>query len=393
MESSQQPRARRRVVSSCLAAVAGVLAACAPGGAPGPTGGETGPDTHPGKTPTACNVESDVALSPGEATSPAIAFGGDHFAVAWTDRSHDEGDIVLTVVDRDGHAVHEEPVARGAGTSLSPAVAALPGGGFLVVWEEMGGGGGNVRAVRVAEDGTPHGAPFAVSRTVSPEAHPDVAATSTGAHVAWTEATGAEIGTVVNDAVEGTISIPGAAQVALAGSGKEVGALWSAGSQIGFAKLSAPLRGADAAHPALFRSATGRANLPRLAAVSGGAFLAAWEDTRAGTGNESVRVTRLAPDGTPGEELELSPAGGSANYPDVAWMGSTAAVVYYQYRDGPPAIYLSLVTPDLHRSGEELKVSGHAGARFPRVAWGDGTLAVTYAQRSGPVRLALVTCK
>lgn len=397
MESSQQLRTGRRVVSSCLAAVVGMLAAgCGTGNAPpGPAAGSTGaggPATSPGKTPTACSVSDDLAISPGEATAPAIAFGGAHFAVAWTDRAH-EGHLVLTVIDRDGHRIHEEPITRGAGSSTSPSVTHLPGGGFLVTWVEMGGGGGTVRGLRVAEDGTSRGSPFAVSRTVSPEAHPDVTAMASGAAVAWTEAAGASIGMVVNDAVEGAISIPGAAQVALASSGGALGALWSSGSQMGFAHLALPLRASEAAHPALFRSATGKANLPRLAATDSGAFIAAWEDNRAGDGNESVRAVRLGPDGTPGEELELSPAGTSANYPDVAWMGSAAAVVYYQFRDGPPAIYLSLLTPDLRRIGEDLRVSAHAGARFPRAAWGDGMLGVTYAQRSGPVRLALVTCK
>jgi hypothetical protein len=401
MQSSQQPRAGRRVVSSCLAAVAGLLVAgCGTGNGGGsssggpPAGSSTGgPGASPGKAPTACSVGNDLAISSGEATAPAIAFGGDHFAVAWTDRSHDQGDVILTVLDREGGAAHEEPIARGAGTSVTPSVAALPGGGFLVAWEEMGGGGGTVRAVRVAEDGTRRGSPFAVSHTVSPEAHPDVAATSSGGAVAWTEATGASIGTVVNDAVEGTVTLPGAAQVALAGAGDKLGALWSAGSQIGFARLTTPLRAEQVAHPALFRSATGRANLPRLTAADGGAFFATWEDTRAGNGNESVRLTRISKEGTPGAELEISPAGGSANYPDVAWLGSAAAVVYYQFRDGPPAIYLSLVSPDLRRIGDELKVSGHGAARFPRAAWGDGTLGVAYAQRSGPVHLALVSCK
>jgi hypothetical protein len=80
--------------------------------------------------------------------------------------------------------------------------------------------------------------------------------------------------------------------------------------------------------------------------------------------------------------------------PDVAFVGDRAAVVYYQFRDGPPVVYLSLIEPGRGRVGEELRISGRGGARFPRIASaGGGTLGVTYAQRGGPVRLATITCK
>ena len=401
MQSSQQPRAGWREVSSVVAAVVGVLAAgCGTGGpSTGPNGDDAGPGgpatgaAPPGKAPTACSVTSDTAISAGEATSPAIAYGKDRFAVAWTDLSRDAGDVMLTVVDHDGHTLHEQPIAQGAGTATLPSVARLPSGGFLVVWEDIAGAGGAVRGQRVGEDGTPHGPPFLISRTVNAEAHPDVATTRSGAAVAWTEAGGASIGTVVNEAVENAVTVPGAAQAALASSRDGLAAVWSSGSQIGFAPLTLPLRTAQTAHPSLFRVAPGKANLPRIVAAGSG-FIAAWEDNRGGDGNESVRLTRLSADGTASGEIEISPPGSSANYPDVAWLGSTAAVVYYQFRDGPPSVYLSLVSPDLRRVGEELKVStAHGGARFPRVAYGDGKLGVTYAQRNGPVHLALVDCK
>ena len=70
--------------------------------------------------------------------------------------------------------------------------------------------------------------------------------------------------------------------------------------------------------------------------------------------------------------------------------------MYYQFRDGPPAIYLSLVTKDLTASGQDLKVSGDGvAARYPRFArTGDpsGTLGIVYVEKDGPIRAALVTC-
>jgi hypothetical protein len=86
----------------------------------------------------------------------------------------------------------------------------------------------------------------------------------------------------------------------------------------------------------------------------------------------------------------------SANYPDVAWTGTHDAVVYYQFRDGPPAIYLSLVAPDLATDGQDLKVSGDGlSARYPRIVrTGDpnGTIGIVYAEKDGQIRASLVTC-
>jgi len=76
------------------------------------------------------------------------------------------------------------------------------------------------------------------------------------------------------------------------------------------------------------------------------------------------------------------------------FLGATAAVVYYQFRDGPPAVFLSLIDPQSGQPGNEVRVSGHPAAHYPRVAAGEGDdLGVAYAQRGGPVRLALLACR
>jgi len=139
-----------------------------PGGGSG--SGPGGPSAPPATPVTRCSVTSDTALSAGEATSPAIAFGGGHFAVAWTNGAHG-GAVVVSIVDADGHALHEQTVAAGSG--VSPAVAALHGGGYLVAWEELAGAGGAVRAIRVGVDGGPAGSTLTLATTASAEAHPD----------------------------------------------------------------------------------------------------------------------------------------------------------------------------------------------------------------------------
>jgi hypothetical protein len=205
----------------------------------------------------------------------------------------------------------------------------------------------------------------------------------------------------MGNALGGKASVPGATDPSLArgvgdASGEVLGLVFAAGSKLGFARVSLPVAGAVA--PVLFRDAPGKANVPRASPVGDGSFYVTWEDDRGGDGNEAVYLTRVGTDGKPATEATVPGDTGSANYPDVATVPSVAtvsgyaAVVYYQFRDGPPAVYLSLLGPDLRRVGDDLRVSGKGG-RLPRIASGDGVLAVAYAKRGSPARLALVTCK
>lgn len=397
---------RIRIVGrACAVATFLTAVGCGTGGGPGQPpgpGGETGPGGEPGPgggpgpetTPvSSCTVTGRTALG-GDDTSPAIAFGGGRFAVVWSDRAPGGGDIVLTLADQDGRALHEARVAAGRGSA--PAVAALPDGGFLVAWQEASGAGSTVRAVRVDADGKP-AAPLTVAATNVGEAHVDVTATRKGALVAWTEASRAAVGAVERGAVTGRLAIPGAAQLALATGPSEIGAVWAAGAQLGFARLPPALGTAApgaAARAVSFRSATGAANVPRVAAGPDGGYTVVWEDNRGGTDHEAIFLAAVDADGTPSAERAVSPAGGSADFPDVVMIGGRAAVTYYQWREHPPAIYLSLMDPAGGRVGEDLVVSEHGAARFPRLASaGGGKLGVAYAERGGPVRLALVTCQ
>lgn len=388
-----------RLIAPALAALAVLGGACAPddtGRRPPEKPGEK--PAEPPKTPVSqCEVAHDVALGEGEATSPAIAYDGGRFAVAWTDLTRGAGDIVLTLVDERGEKHGEQRLAGTAAAEITPAIATLPGGGWLVAWEELGAGGGSVRAVRVDPSGKPAGAPLTLATGVSPEAHPAVAATKKGGLVAWTEAASAVVAEVERDTVGEKLPIAGAVQLAVTGAGDGAAAVWSAGQRLGFMRLGAPLSGGarQSKEATLFRDAAGRANLPRVAAGPNGDFATVWEDARGGPENESVLFAHIGEDGRADRELTVSPGGGSANFPDVTWLGERAAIAYYQYRDGPSSVYLALVDPRTGVAGKELRVSGNKkGARFPRIAWGGaGTLGVTYAERTGPTHLAIVTCE
>ncbi|MFT3773053.1 MAG: hypothetical protein QM820_47330 [Minicystis sp.] len=408
MRNSLVRRASACAVASCLAAVAAI--GCETGGVvgggggpgtsgPGITGpGTTGPGTTGGETSHApatpvsgCEVDSDLELGAGD--SPAIAAGNGRFAIAWIDPAQG-GDVMLTLADESGQSVHQERIAAGPAAAVSPTIAAIPGG-FLVAWEELAGAGGTVRAVRVGADGRPQGGAITLATAGSAEAHPDAATTASGALVAWTEANGAVVGEIRDGALAGKMSLPGAAQAAVAGTRGGLAAVWSAGPSLGFARLPAALSTAGAAmNVVTFRAAAGRANIPRLAAGPDGSYAVVWEDTRGGPDNEAVYIATVGAGGQPSAEMQVSPPGGSANYPDVAFIGGRAAVTYYQWRDHPSAVYLTLIDPGHGRVGKDLQISDEEPARLPRIAAGaGGTLGVAYAQRGGSVRLAVVSCK
>jgi hypothetical protein len=101
--------------------------------------------------------------------SPAIAINDGAVFVAWADRSASTDPWRLRWVrfgagDPPGEAHAFVPPAGGGGDSvMSPGVAPLPGGRFLLVWTEGPAKQRAVRALTLAADGSPVGPPLAVS--------------------------------------------------------------------------------------------------------------------------------------------------------------------------------------------------------------------------------------
>src|SRR5580692_11044714 len=152
------------------------------GGAPGGEGAGPGPGTSAAPT---CSVEGDATLASNGGTSPSIASGGGRFAVAWSDASG--GAVHLATVDDGGKQLGEQIVAAG-GSSQQAGVAAMPDGGFLVTWQELGpGAGGTLRARQVSADGTPRGTAFTLKTTAGADARPSEAVGPGGAAVAWAD--------------------------------------------------------------------------------------------------------------------------------------------------------------------------------------------------------------
>jgi hypothetical protein len=335
-----------------------------------------GPEAPPSGVAPVCSIANDGALGTTEGTSPSVAFSGGHFAAAWTEASG----VYAAVADEHGNVGPGQRLPAGP-HAADAALGALPGGGFLAVWREPGA----VRAAPLGPDGSP-GKAFDVASTNGGDPRPSVLAAKGETVIAWADASGVTLASLRGTTLGTKDRVPGASDPALAACGDAVGLVFATGQKLGFEQLG---HAAGGAQPVLFRDASGKANVPRASAAGDGIFVT-WEDDRGGDGNESVFLTRVA-GGKPAAEVSVPGDTGSANYPDVASLGDYAAVVYYQFRDGPSAVYLSILGTDLQRAGDDLKISGKGG-RTPRIAAGGGNLAVVYAHKGAAARLALVTC-
>lgn len=366
-----------------LAGLAAMAPACSRGANATP-----GEESPPARPLTGCTVDGDTALNTSESGAPSLAAGGGHFAVAWTDTSGAH----LRLVEHDGKTVREQPLGAG-GKVVGASVAALVGGGFAVAWEEMSGTSGAIHAQRFDDGGLPVGGPVLLGTTASAEAHPTVAASTDGALITWTDADGASVAELKRERVASHLTITGAAQAASSGGTDHVGLVWTQGAQIGFAEAKIPLTSAGRA-TLLREGAGGTANVPRIASGPDGRYAVVWEDPRAGVGAEAVYLNTVTGAGKVGKETMISPAGTSADFPDVIWVGDRVAVAYYQFRDGPPGVFVTLADPDTGPLGREVAIDAHHGARFPRLAWGGkDTLGLAYVVRGGPVHLATLRCE
>jgi hypothetical protein len=126
-------------------------------------------------------------------------------------------------------------------------------------------------------------------------------------------------------------------------------------------------------------SVTQAAQLGRMTITDFG-FLTAWEDLR--TGSEEIYMSLLDPSGNRyAGGLVEEPDTGNANWPHMAWTGSSAAVVYYQFRAGKPQIFLTFIDQNGQRinGAADAQVSfTSASAKYPDVIWNGSGFAVMW---------------
>jgi hypothetical protein len=366
------------VVSAVFASLAlGCNGGAGEGDEGDPTGtGPGGPGGTSGTPGSSCAaVTGNLPLSASKASTPAIVWGGGAFGVVWADMAKDEGDIHFALVDPSGTIEAESVVFEGAGASSVPAITSSDGG-FLVVWRDADG---TIRGRSLSGSGGPQGDAFEVAKTGNPDTRPSITTTGSGPMVAWSDQGQSFIALVGPSGPGESTPIAGASFPAVAAYAGKAGVAWGEGGSVGLSEvdagnmsMQAPVKG----------NATSPANLAM--ATDGDRFFVAWEDLR--SGEEEIYLSTL--DG----EVRVNGASGSANWPSVVWTGSHAAVAYYQFRDGPPQIFVTLVGPDLARDGLDTEVTLDGSARFPAIAWSSQRLGVAWAVKDGPVEMTMLEC-
>src|SRR5262249_10215915 len=100
------------------------------------------------------------------------------------------------------------------------------------------------------------------------------------------------------------------------------------------------------------------------------------------SGSEEIYMSLMDPNGHryAGGIVE-EPGTGNANWPHVAWTGTSAAIVYYQFRKGRPQIFLTFID----QNGMRIQGAAHAQvsntamwARYPDVTWNGSEFAVMW---------------
>ena len=146
-------------------------------------------------TPALFEEEQVNTYTPNSQNQPAVAAlsGGGH-VVVWSSWNQDQGStygVFGQRYDTNGVAVGEEFQINTtmASTQDKPRVAGLDDGGFVVVWQDHSGADGNgwgVFGQRYAADGSALGSEFQINtHAVSTQHEPDVAAVSGGFVVTW----------------------------------------------------------------------------------------------------------------------------------------------------------------------------------------------------------------
>jgi hypothetical protein len=353
------------------------------GGAATGGGADTAPDGGDSSGSACTVVARGLKVSEGRGTTPSIAWTGAGYAVVWQDLEADEGDIHLAILDEKGTRRSEEVIEDGVGISSHPHVH-RSGDGLLVLWQDRYGAGSIVRGRHATLDGAPLGGAFNVAPSSSPDAWPIGAASQSGSMVTWMDTGRSLLGFLGSSALNATISVDQASFPSLAADGSQTALVWAKDGALGFAR---PRSGGAPLDTLSHDGVT--AKLPRVALGGGAAFIA-WEDTR--TDDEQIRLLRISDHNDFSREAVVSRGDGSANWPALAWMGGRLAVAYYQFRDGPPSIFVTLLGSELEPMAVDLDVGGGAPARFPAAVWTGEELGVAYAENDHGVALSRVMC-
>jgi hypothetical protein len=372
------------------------------------------------QTPSICEraaLDARISTS-GGADTFAFVWADDHYQLVYSDSTAQ--DIYAVRLDDQGTVLGTPIVIEQTAAPSTLPNLLRTAGGYAVAWQEADPAAPHVRTHLLDAQGNPIGASQIVAHARSSQTRPVLASSPLGMAISWMDQL--PDSTSSGDMIGDSATYVGALDASLAlrtdvatqrinpnsqsgypwlaGDDKAVSLLWVDNIGGAFDPYFAPL---DAtllpSSPADVRGATvpQASQLGRLLKTDFG-YLAAWEDLR--SGSEEIYMSLLDPAGMRyAGGLVEEPQTGNANWPHMAWTGSAAAVVYYQFRRGLPQIFLTFVDQAGARiaNAADAQVSNtSASAKFPDVIWNGMEFAIIWVDtRDGGPQLYFnrILCK
>lgn len=354
---------------------------------------------RPLRPPPACTrIGPEVAVTnnPNGLALVNLRWTGTHYVLVYNERN-EASDARVVSFDKFGKVTAGsdralEATSDGSGISYLTAVT----GGLVATWEERGVSP-SIRITKLKLDGSSDGAIVTAASFASKEGRPVAASSGPDLVLAWMDTIDGAPGIYVQLFDPATLQAKGT-KFRLPGStthpsivGTDTGFLISY-SQITPAGYEVKQTEYDRTFTEI-RSAVLRPLHPEVGILArsiptSNGYLTTWEDER----NDATEIfvslndLMLAPLGNALVQEENS---GDGNWSHAAWSGDVGAIVFYQFRFGKPAIFLSYVDGKGQRYGgkADLKVSDtpvESSARFPDIAWNGEEFGVSWIDgRSG----------
>ncbi|ATB31292.1 PKD domain-containing protein [Melittangium boletus] len=291
---------------------------------------------------------SGIAIGTGTRaqTQPAVAFDGTNYFVVWTEGNDGDADIRGARVSKAGNLIDAVAVtiSARAGTQKSPAVA-FDGTNYFVAWEDTFNGNPDIYGTRVNKNGGPLGSgPLAVSTAANAQTRPSIAFNGTNYLVAFedtrTTAGNADIYASRVSPAGATLDPTGIKlasgslqqrEPSVASDGTNFLVVWGDGDDIAATRVGA---NGSVLGTAFKVSSALDAQVNPSAVYDGKNFLVAWEDWRGGVGSD-IQGAYVSTAGVVQEPEGFVISANAANETGVALAsaGPSRALVLYQTTD------------------------------------------------------------
>ena len=333
--------------------------------------------------------DTRISASSGNSRSASISFGGTGFGLAWSDYRDGNNEIYFATSSTDGDTTGPDSrVSFDPGYSSTPAMA-WSGSEYGVAWQDNRDGNYEIYFARMMADGSTAGP---VERVTKAEGH------SYSPSLVWT---GSEYGVAFEDYRDGNYEIylalldaegvkyAGETRVSedgnnsrypsLSWTGSEFGLSWhedrDGNYEIYFGRVSGG--GAVLDSGTRVTDNTGSSYDPSIA-WTGSDFGIAWYDDSAG--NYDIHFALISEDGRKVyREIAVTSDPGNSYSPDLVFNGHGFLLAWHDNRNVNYDIYAAMITPDGLKAGGDFQVNADPAYSYTaKVAYSGPGFGVSY---------------